>query len=111
MRYASSKEFFRVKMTNGSSIHDHYVNLLTLVEKLSVLNVILDNGTYVDVLLQSLPPSFDQFVVDYYMNGLEKSIPELINILVQHEAEVKKPTLILLGAQSDYKSKGKKTQL
>ncbi|KAL0405601.1 UNVERIFIED_CONTAM: hypothetical protein Slati_3874000, partial [Sesamum latifolium] len=61
-----------------------------LVEKLKDLKTRLENDTYIDVILQSLPPSYDPFIVNYNMNGLEKSIHELINMLVQYEATTHK---------------------
>ncbi|KAL0413563.1 UNVERIFIED_CONTAM: hypothetical protein Sradi_1558000 [Sesamum radiatum] len=106
-RFAACKELFRAKVIKGSSVHDHDVNMLSLVEKLSGLNMILDNDTYIDVFLQLLPPPFDQFVVNYNMNGLEKSIPELINMLIYYEVAVKKS---MLGAPLISKSNGKKTE-
>ncbi|KAL0293840.1 UNVERIFIED_CONTAM: hypothetical protein Sradi_6917100, partial [Sesamum radiatum] len=81
IRYAATKAFFGTKMTEGSSVHSHGVKMLSLVEKLEDLKAGLDNDTYIDVILQSLPPSYDPFIVNYNMNGLEKSIHELINML------------------------------
>ncbi|KAL0378781.1 UNVERIFIED_CONTAM: hypothetical protein Sradi_3183600 [Sesamum radiatum] len=80
IRYAATKVFFSTRMTKGSSVREHGIKMLSLVEKLKDLQAGLDNDTYIDVILQSLPPSYDPFVVNYNMNGLEKSIKELINI-------------------------------
>ncbi|KAL0295231.1 UNVERIFIED_CONTAM: hypothetical protein Sangu_3203200 [Sesamum angustifolium] len=65
-RYIATKEFFRAKITSGSSVQEHGVKMLSLVEKLEDLKVGLENDT------------------------LEKSINELINMLVQYEATIKK---------------------
>ncbi|KAL0439755.1 UNVERIFIED_CONTAM: hypothetical protein Slati_2458500 [Sesamum latifolium] len=73
-------------MAEGSSVQSHRVKMLSLVEKLEDLKAGLNKDTYIDVILQSLPPSYDPFIVNYNMNGLEKSIHELINMLVQYEA-------------------------
>ncbi|KAL0405991.1 UNVERIFIED_CONTAM: hypothetical protein Slati_3913000 [Sesamum latifolium] len=83
--------------------------MLSLVEKLEDLKAGLDNDTYIDVILQSLPSSHDPFVINYNMNGLEKSIHELINMLVQYAATIHKsaPT-VLVGEASTSKAKGKK---
>ncbi|KAL0462480.1 UNVERIFIED_CONTAM: hypothetical protein Slati_0135600 [Sesamum latifolium] len=89
-RYVATKEFFRSKMTEGFSVQEHGVKMLSLVEKLEDLKVGLNNNTYIDVILQSLPPSYDPFIVNFNINGLEKSINELINMLVQYEATTKK---------------------
>ncbi|KAL0434213.1 UNVERIFIED_CONTAM: hypothetical protein Slati_2755600 [Sesamum latifolium] len=109
IRYAVIKAFFGTKMTEGSSVREHGMKMLFLVEKLEDLQAGLDNDTYIDVILQSLPPSYDPFVVNYNMNGLEKSINELINILVQYEATTKKsePSVLVEEAStSKAKSKG-----
>ncbi|KAL0404226.1 UNVERIFIED_CONTAM: hypothetical protein Sradi_2063400, partial [Sesamum radiatum] len=83
IRYATIKVFFRTKMTEGSSVHSNGVKMFSLVKKLEDLKVGLNNDIYIDVILQYLPPSYDPFIVNYNMNGLEKSIHELINMLVQ----------------------------
>ncbi|KAL0375577.1 UNVERIFIED_CONTAM: hypothetical protein Scaly_0675300 [Sesamum calycinum] len=72
-RYVATKEFFRTKMTKGSSVQEHGVKMLFLVEKLKDLKAGLDNDTYIDVILQSLPPSYDPFIINFNMNVLEKS--------------------------------------
>ncbi|KAL0445397.1 UNVERIFIED_CONTAM: hypothetical protein Slati_2262400 [Sesamum latifolium] len=80
----------------------------SLVEKLEDLKAGLNNDTYIDVILQSLPPSYDPFIVNYNMNGLEKSIHELINMLVQYEATThKSEPAVLVGEASTSKMKGK----
>ncbi|KAL0342593.1 UNVERIFIED_CONTAM: Retrovirus-related Pol polyprotein from transposon RE2 [Sesamum calycinum] len=79
--YVATKEFFKAKMTEGSSMQEHGVKMLSLVEKLEDLKVGLDNDTYINVILQLLPLSYDSFIVNFNMNGLDKSINELINML------------------------------
>ncbi|KAL0319707.1 UNVERIFIED_CONTAM: Retrovirus-related Pol polyprotein from transposon TNT 1-94 [Sesamum radiatum] len=82
--------------------------MLFLVEKLKDLKAGIENDTYIDVILQSLPPSYDPFIVDYNMNGLEKSIHELINMLVQYEETThKSKPAVLVGEASTSKAKGK----
>ncbi|KAL0448899.1 UNVERIFIED_CONTAM: hypothetical protein Slati_1446300 [Sesamum latifolium] len=108
IRYAATKVFFRTKMVEGSSVQIHGVTMLSLVEKLEDLKAGLNNDTYIDVILQSLPPSYDPFIVNYNMNGLEKSIHELINMLVQYETTTRKSEpSVLVGEASTSKSKGK----
>ncbi|KAL0448749.1 UNVERIFIED_CONTAM: hypothetical protein Slati_1431300 [Sesamum latifolium] len=95
-------------MAEGSSVQSHGVKMLSLVEKLEDLKAGLNNDTYIDVILQSLPQSYDPFIVNYNMNGLEKSIHELINMLVQYEATTHKfEPSVLVGEASTSKAKGK----
>ncbi|KAL0286066.1 UNVERIFIED_CONTAM: Transposon Ty2-B Gag-Pol polyprotein [Sesamum radiatum] len=85
--------------------------MLSIVEKLEDLKTGLDNDTYIDVILQSLPPSYDPFIVNYNMNGLEKSIHELINMLVQYEATTRKSEpSVLVGEALTSKAKDKGTR-
>ncbi|KAL0288563.1 UNVERIFIED_CONTAM: hypothetical protein Sradi_7095100 [Sesamum radiatum] len=83
--------------------------MLFLVEKLKDLQADFDKEeTYADVILQSLPPLYDQFIINYNMNGLDKSLHELINMLVQYEARIEKSApSILVGEASTFKAKGK----
>ncbi|KAL0284721.1 UNVERIFIED_CONTAM: hypothetical protein Scaly_2840800 [Sesamum calycinum] len=96
-------------MIQGSSVREHGVMMLSLVEKLKDIQADFDKEkTYVNVILQSLPSSFDQFIINYNMNGLEKSLHELINILVQYEAIIEKSApSVLVGEASISKAKGK----
>ncbi|KAL0433468.1 UNVERIFIED_CONTAM: hypothetical protein Slati_2681100 [Sesamum latifolium] len=100
IRYATTKAFFGTKMAEGSSVHSHGIQMLSLVEKLEDLKVGLNNDTYIDVILQSLPSTYDPFIINYNINGLEKSKNELINMLVQYA--------VLVGEASTSKAKGKR---
>ncbi|KAL0445671.1 UNVERIFIED_CONTAM: hypothetical protein Slati_1695000 [Sesamum latifolium] len=109
IRYAATKAFFGTKLIEGSSVQEHGVKMLSFVEKLKDLKANLEKETYIDVILQSLPPSFDSFIVNYNMNGLDKDLHELINMLVQYEATIEKsaPSSVLVGEASTLKAKGK----
>ncbi|KAL0375573.1 UNVERIFIED_CONTAM: hypothetical protein Scaly_0674900 [Sesamum calycinum] len=61
VRYAT-KSFFGTKMTKGSFVQEHGIKMLSLVEKLEDLQTGLDNDTYIDVIFQLLPPSYDSYV-------------------------------------------------
>ncbi|KAL0446159.1 UNVERIFIED_CONTAM: hypothetical protein Slati_1743800 [Sesamum latifolium] len=84
-RYAATKVFFDTKMIEGSSVQEHGVKMLSHVEKLKDFKADLEKETHIDVILQFLPPSFDSFIVNYNMNGLDKDLHVLINMLVQYE--------------------------
>ncbi|KAL0287855.1 UNVERIFIED_CONTAM: hypothetical protein Sradi_7115900 [Sesamum radiatum] len=108
IRYAVMKAFFVARMIEGSSVQEHRVMMLSLVEKLKNLQADFEKEEmYVDVVLQSLPPSFDQFIINYNMNGLEKKIHVLINMLIQYEVTIEKSApSVLVGEASTSKAKG-----
>ncbi|KAL0445612.1 UNVERIFIED_CONTAM: hypothetical protein Slati_1689100 [Sesamum latifolium] len=108
IRYAATKALFRTKMAEGSSVQSQRVKMLSLVEKLEDLKAGLENDTAIDVILQSLPPSYNPFIVNYNMNRLEKSIHELINLLVQYEATTHKSApAVLVGEASTSRRKAR----
>ncbi|KAL0394467.1 UNVERIFIED_CONTAM: hypothetical protein Slati_4412900 [Sesamum latifolium] len=95
-------------MIEGSSVQEHWFKMLSFVEKLKDLKANLTKETYIYVILQCLPPSFDSFIVNYNMNGLDKDLHQLINMLVQYEAMIEMSALsVLIGEASTSKAKGK----
>ncbi|KAL0314017.1 UNVERIFIED_CONTAM: hypothetical protein Sangu_2246100 [Sesamum angustifolium] len=107
IRYAATKVFFGTKMIEGSSVQEHRVKMLSLVEKLKDLKTDLEKETYINVILQSLPPSFDSFIVNYNMNRLDKDLHELINMLGQYEELIEKfAPYVLVGETSTSEAKG-----
>ncbi|KAK4381336.1 hypothetical protein Sango_2978100 [Sesamum angolense] len=84
-------------MIEGSSAQEHGVKMLSLVEKFKDLKADLEKEMYIDVILQSLPPSFNTFIVNYNMNGLDKVIHELINMVVQYETTIQKSATVGIG--------------
>ncbi|KAL0455110.1 UNVERIFIED_CONTAM: hypothetical protein Slati_0850200 [Sesamum latifolium] len=76
IRYAATKVFFGTKIAEWSSVQSHGVKMLSLVEKLEDVKVGLENDTYIDAILQSLPPSYYPFIANHNINGLDKSIHE-----------------------------------
>ncbi|KAL0286410.1 UNVERIFIED_CONTAM: hypothetical protein Sangu_2733700 [Sesamum angustifolium] len=95
-------------MIEGSSVQKYGVKMLFLVEKLKDLKVDPEKDTYIDVILQSLPPSFDMFIMNYNMNGLDKDLHELINMLAQYEEMIENSApSVLIGEASTLDAKGK----
>ncbi|KAL0345763.1 UNVERIFIED_CONTAM: hypothetical protein Sradi_4407600 [Sesamum radiatum] len=96
-------------MIQGFSVREHRVMMLSLVEKLKDLQTDFEGDeTYVDMILQSLLPSFYQFIINYNMNRLEKSFHEFANMLVQYKAIIENfATSVLMGEASTSKAKSK----
>ncbi|MCR4790616.1 MAG: DDE-type integrase/transposase/recombinase, partial [Treponemataceae bacterium] len=114
-RYEISKQLFRARMIEGSSVQDHCLKVIDLITRLSQLGFAMDSELSQDLILQSLPDSFSQFVVNYHMNKLNSSLPELLNMLKTAESHIKKDKgpILLVGESSKKKSdnKGSKKKL
>ena len=77
-------------MTEGSPIRSHVLHMINLIKKLVCLGFIMDHELSIDLVLQSLPQSYLQFVLNFNMNKLETTLPELANMLTCAEPNLKK---------------------
>ena len=108
-RYEISKQLFHARMTEGSPVQDHVLKVIDLITRLGQLGFVMDEELNQDLILQSLPDSFSQFVLNYHMNKLNTSLPELLNMLKTVESHIKKdkaPLLLVSGTSK--KKTGKK---
>ena len=108
-RFDTSKSLFRSKMVEGSSSVQHVLKMNTLIEKLGNLGAVMDHELSIDLILQSLPDSYSQFVMNFHMNKIDCTIPELINMLKTVEPNVKAShkSVMLVGSSNPTPSKRK----
>ena len=77
-------------MEENSSVSEHILKMSGYHNQLTQLGVDLPAKSVIDKVLQSLPASYKGFVVNYNMQGMEKTIPELFAVLKAAEVEIKK---------------------
>ena len=77
-------------MIEGSSAVQHGLKMNGYIEQLANLGVLMDHELNINLILQSLPDSYASLVLNYQMNKISTTIPELINILKKVEEAVKK---------------------
>ena len=113
MRYEISKELFGAKMKEDESVQIHVLKMIDLIERLGQLGFVMDHELSVDLVLQSLPNSYAQFVLNFNMNKLE--VPELLNMLRTVENSVSddkgKSIMMVSSSQSTGKSNGTKKNM
>ena len=73
----------------------------------SQLNINLPDEAVIDRILQSLPPSYKSFVMNYNMQGMEKTIPEVYSMLKSADVEIKKEHHVLMVNKTTKFKKGK----
>src|SRR6266496_4441086 len=88
-RYEVSNKFYSCKMEENSSVSEHVLKMSGYYNHLNQLGVELADDCVIDRVLQSLPPSYKGFVMNYNMQGMEKTIPQLFVELKPAEVEVK----------------------
>ena len=89
-RYEVFDKFFSCKMEENSSVSEHILKMSGLHNRLTQLGVNLPDDSVIDRVLQSLPPSYKGFMMNYNMQGMDKTIPELFVMLKAAEVEIKK---------------------
>ena len=109
-RYEISEKFFTCKMEEHSSVSEHAIKMTCYTQRLEQLGCKIPDELKTDRVLQSLPPSYNGFVLNYNMQGMKKSIPDLFAMLKIAEVDIKKEHQVLMvnKTTSFKKGKGKK---
>ena len=95
-------------MEENSSVSEHILRMSRYHNHLTQLGVNLPDDSIIDRVLQSLPRSYKGFVINYNMQGMEKTIPELFAMLKVAEVEIKKEHQVLMvNKTTSFKKKGK----
>ena len=106
-RYEVSDKFYSCKMEENSSVNEHILKMSGLHIRLSQLDINLPDEVVIDKILQSLPPSYKSFVMNFNMQGMEKTIPEVYSMLKSAEVEIKKEHQVLMVNKTTKFKKGK----
>ncbi|XP_050920075.1 uncharacterized protein LOC127137682, partial [Lathyrus oleraceus] len=89
-RFEVSKAFFQSKLAKGAPVSPHVLKMIGYVENLERLGFPLGKELATDLILQSLPNRFKQFVLNFNMNDMDKPLPELLGMLRTAEQNLKK---------------------
>ncbi|KAG8471763.1 hypothetical protein CXB51_036969 [Gossypium anomalum] len=108
-RFDISKALFQCKLAEESPVGPHVLNMIGYIESLSKLGFPLSQELATDVILQSLPDSYSQFVLNFNMNEIDKILPQLLSMLQTAEGNMKRvgPKPILMVRNSKGKGKAK----
>ena len=98
-------------MEENSSVSEHILKMSGYNNHLIQLGVNLPDDSVIDRVLQSLPPSYKSFVMNYNMQGMDKTIPELFAMLKAAEVEIKKEHQVLMvNKTTSFKKKCKREE-
>ncbi|KAG6486899.1 hypothetical protein ZIOFF_055480 [Zingiber officinale] len=95
------------ELVNAKDIHIHLQELYG-VQTRSVRHATIKELMTAHIILLSLSSSFDNFVVNFNMNKLEAILEELVDMLANYEATIKKEKSIFLMGSSSRSKKGPK---
>ncbi|KAD5961454.1 hypothetical protein E3N88_12927 [Mikania micrantha] len=91
-RFETMKSLMGCQMQEGSSVSTHVLKMKSYIDQLERLGFPLSIELAGDMILNSLPKSFDHFIMNYNMNGWEKSITELHKMLKTAEVNIPSKT-------------------
>jgi hypothetical protein len=89
-RYNISKAFFACKLAEGSPISPHVIKMMGYIETLTKLSCDIKDDLATDVILESLPVSYESFIINIHMNGMGKIVAKLQGMLTTVEDGIKK---------------------
>ena len=89
-RYETSDKYFAYKMEENSSTSEHVLRMSKYYNRLNQVGVNIPDKIMIDRVLKSLAPSYRNFVMNYYMQGMKKTIPELFVMLKSTKVEINK---------------------
>ena len=89
-RFTTTKALNACKMTPVTSVSAHVLKRKGVIDQLNNLGAPISHELATDLILGSLPESHDQFVMNYNIHHMEKSIAELHGMLKNVEANIQK---------------------
>ena len=69
-RYVTTKALATCKMAPGTLVSAHVLKMKGYIDTLEKLGIAIPQGLAIDLILGSLPESFDSFIMTYNMNAL-----------------------------------------
>ena len=106
-RWVAMRVLIGTKMAEGIPVQGHMLKMMDSLNELDVLGVAIDAESQIDIILESIPDSFNHFKINYYMNKMDLTLAELSSQLVATEGIIKKKPTALMTEKSVARSKPK----
>ncbi|KAH0749067.1 hypothetical protein KY290_028299 [Solanum tuberosum] len=104
-KQTTMRNLMNTKMVEGTPVRGHVMKMIGLLNELEVLGAEIDNDSQVEMILQFLPDSFQQFCLNYNMNKMSLSLAHFLNELQVAETLVKKAPSMALNVEKSSTSK------
>ncbi|KAK9009190.1 hypothetical protein V6N11_035735 [Hibiscus sabdariffa] len=77
-------------MSEGTPVGAHVIKMMGYIQSLEKQGFALNNELVTDVILQSLSDSFKQFILNFNMNDIDKTLTQLLGMLRTGKSNLKK---------------------
>ncbi|KAK8696490.1 hypothetical protein V6N13_001624 [Hibiscus sabdariffa] len=88
-RYETSKALFQCKMIEGSLVGAHVIKMMGYIQTLEKQGFSLKDELATDLILQSLLDNFKPIVLNFNMNEINKTLPQLLGMLRTAKGDMK----------------------
>jgi len=88
-RYKTHKALIECKMSPGMSVSSHVLKMKGYIDNLESLGAKVDEGMAIDLILGSLTPNYESFIMNYNMHAMSKTITQLHGMLKTAEENMK----------------------
>ena len=75
------RNMLNTKTAEGTPVRELALKMIDFLNELEILGTEIDADSQIDIILQSLPDSFNQFRLNYLMNKKDYTFSELMNEL------------------------------
>jgi hypothetical protein len=89
-RYNISKVLFTCKLVEGSPVSPHVIKMMGFKQTLTKLGCEINDHLATDMILQSFPVSYESFIMNFQISGMEKTMAKLHGMLKTSEDSIKK---------------------
>src|SRR5436309_1729202 len=110
LRYSIASELYSRKLRKGGDVLEHGLKMIEGIERLEAFGEINKNELYEDLILHSMPPSFNQFRVNYLLANKKHTHIELINLLKNAQDTMSNSERPVLVAQTSKASRHKESK-
>src|SRR6187397_1688504 len=110
-RYELHREILDYRMEKGATVHDHVFKMIGLIQSMEKLGHPYSDDLATDIILNSLPESFNQFIMNFNMTATAKTMNQLHAMLVSVEKQIPKEPkkeVLMIQKGKGFKKKGQK---
>ena len=105
------RNLLNTKIAEGTPVREHALKMIGFLNELEILGAEIDADSQIDIILQSLPDSFNQFRLNYLMNKKNYTLSELMNELQAAEGIIKsKKHVLMVSTRGSSKLKPKRQE-
>jgi hypothetical protein len=104
-KYNISKALFACKLTEGNLVNPRVIKMMGYIETLTKLGYKIKDDLATDVILHSHSMSYESFIMNFHMNGIEKTVAELHGMCKIVEDSIKKNPNDVMMVQKEKKTR------